>query len=103
MVGSFFTSALVGGGKGGFHLWWIAAHTSTSISGGAHADTITIVSAVGAVTSFYGDTVGAETTSTDAATDRILATGANPTTASSIYGGGGNDTIFSLLMLRVSL
>ena len=99
VVGSGFisTSALIGGGKGEDSISiGTANHTNTSVSGGAHADTITIVSLLSAVTSVYGDTVGSTTTSTDAAADYIHATQGNLATASSIYGGGGNDTVFML-------
>jgi Ca2+-binding RTX toxin-like protein len=99
VVGTGFisTSALIGGGKGQDSISVAsAAHTNTSISGGAHADSITIVSQLSAITTIYGDTVGSTTTSTDAAGDFIKGTAGISTTASSIYGGGGNDTIFLL-------
>jgi Ca2+-binding RTX toxin-like protein len=99
VVGSGFisTSALIGGGKGIDSISvGTAAHTNTSIGGGAHADTISLVSFLSAATSIYGDTIGSTTTSADAGGDFIHGTAGISTTAASIYGGGGNDTVHLL-------
>jgi hypothetical protein len=95
--GSNFTStnALIGGGLGLDSISLGAgALATTSISGGGMADTITFTAALGGATNIYGDQVGETTAGTNVGNDFINGgSQVNQTTAISIYGAGGNDTI----------
>jgi len=91
--GAVLTNAIVAGGKGYDSITIGTSVTTSSIAGGALADTINVISAFGGGI-IYGDGLGVTTGGSTNGADLIGSTQAQfGLVATTVYGGGGNDTI----------